>query len=222
MRTSSVLGLVVCLVVQLVDLPGSGAAKADLVLRFGQADYVVAPGQGIDVPVYLSESGTTILATEGLNSAGLVLSFNLPPRVNDPAQVTLITPNPGVNDIDDFVWTSINPATGSTTGTAELLFSIVLSNVLFPSSDPSSILLGTFHFTAGAIPGEVTNLSVGIAPGGPQFLSGTGQELDPMIAAGDSSVRTLAVPEPRSIILLGSSAFCFAVYAWRRRRMVKT
>src|SRR5262245_30902366 len=53
-------------------------ARAELVLGFGQPGYVAGACQGMDVSVFLTESGTSILATEGLNSAGLVVSFNLP------------------------------------------------------------------------------------------------------------------------------------------------
>ena len=176
----------------------SGSAQAGFILGFGQANYQVGPGQGIDVPVYLTESGTDILATAGLNSAGLVVSFNLPPMVSDPAQVTTITPNPGVNDVNDFISTSITPATGSTIGTAELMFSIVLSDVLKPPPGSSSVLLGTFHFVAGSVPDQVTNLSTGIVSGGPQFLSGTGQQLDSMITTSTASIATQPYPSRRA------------------------
>jgi hypothetical protein len=223
MRNNPSFGPVVSLTAYLVLTLGSGAAKAGLILGFGQAGYTAAPGQGIDVPVYLHESGTSVLATEGLNSAGIVISFNVPPTAIDPARVTLITPNPGVNDADDFLSTSISPASGSTAGSAELLFSIVLSDVLFPTPGSSSILLGTYHFTAGATPGQVTNLSVGIAPGGPQFFSGAGQELDSMITAGNASisVQAQAVPEPSCLTLLASSMFCLAGYTWFGRKIQK-
>ena len=170
------------------------------------------------MPVYLTESATTILATDGLNSAGLFVSFNLPARVSAPAQVTAITVNPGVNDADDFLSTAINPATGSTTGTAELMFSIVLSDVLKPPAGSSSILVGTFRFVAGAVPGQVTNLSTGVLPGGPQFLSGTGQELDSMITTGTASIAVQSVPEPSGIVLLGTGILGMVGYAWRSRR----
>jgi hypothetical protein len=198
-----------------------GTARAGLVLGFGASQYSVAPGQGIDVPVFLTESGTTILATDGLNSAGLFVSFNLPARVSAPAQVTAIAVNPGVNDLDDFLSTSISPATGSTTGTAELMFSIVLSDVLKPPIGSTSILLGTFHFVAGSIPGQVTNLSTGVLPGGPQFLSGTGQNLDSMITTGTTAITVQgvsSVPEPSGLVLLGTGLLGLLGHAWRSRR----
>jgi hypothetical protein len=196
----------------------SGTARADFVLGFGQTNYSVDPSQGIDVPVFLTETGTTILTTDGLNSVGLVVSFNLPILVSDPAQVTLITPNPGVNDIDDFLSTTINPATGSTTGTAELMFSIVLSDVLKPEAGSSSILVGTFHFVAGSVLGEVTNLSTGILPGGSQFLSGTGQELDSMITTGTASISVRSVPEPSGMVLMGAGILSLGGYVFVRRK----
>ena len=197
----------------------SSSAQAGFILGFGQTNYQVGPGQGIDVPVYLTESSTDILATAGLNSAGLVVSFNLPPMVSDPAQVTTITPNPGVNDVNDFISTSITPATGSTIGTAELMFSIVLSDVLKPPPGSSSVLLGTFHFVAGSVPDQVTNLSTGIVSDGPQFLSGTGQNLDSMITTSTATI-TAAVPEPSGIVLVlvGTGILSVIGYACRLRR----
>jgi hypothetical protein len=197
----------------------SGSSRADFVLGFGQTNYLVGPGQGVDVSVFLSESGTNILATDGLNSAGLVVSFNLPPMVSNPAQVTSITPNPGVNDVDDFVTSSINPATASAAGTAELLFSVVLSDVLKPPPGSSSVLLGAFHFDAGSVPGQVTSLTVAIAPGGSQFLSGTGQALDSMITTGTATITTLPVPEPSSgVFLVEAAALGLLCLAGDRRR----
>jgi hypothetical protein len=187
--------------------PAAGPARADLVLSFDQSSYLVDASQEFDVSVYLTESGTNILATDGLASAGVVVSFNLPATASDPAQATLITPNAGVSDTDDLVSTSITPATSSQAGTAQLLFSIFLSDNLFPPSGSSSILIGTFRFAAGAVPGETTNLSVAIAGGGPQFFSGTGQELDGQITTTTASITvrgSTAVPEPHSLLLLAS------------------
>jgi hypothetical protein len=197
------------------------AARAGLLLEFGASNYSAAPGQGIEVPVFLTESGTTILATDGLNGAGLFISFNLPARVSAPAQVTAITVNPGVNDLDDFLFTSISPATGSTTGSAELMFSIVLSDVLKPPVGSSSIRLGTFHFDAGLVPGQVTNLSTGIPTGGPQFLSGTGQNLDSMITTSTATITVqgvTSVPEPSGIVLSGTGFLGLIGYLCRPRR----
>jgi hypothetical protein len=199
-------------------------ARADLVLSFDQSSYLVDPSQAFDVSVYLTESGTDVLATDGLASAGIVVSFNLPAMASDPAQVTQIAQNPGVSDTDDLVSTSILPATSSQVGAAQLLFSIFLSDVLFPPSGSSSILIGTFRFVAGAVPGETTNLSVAIADGGPQFFSGTNQELDDLITTTTASITvrgSTAVPEPQAILLLASGLVPVGVLArrtWRSSR----
>jgi len=196
-----------------------GPARADLVLTFDQSNYLVDANQGFDVSVYLTESGTNILATDGLSSAGIVVSFNVPAMVSDPAQVVQITQNPGVSETDDFVSTTITPATSSQAGTAQLMFSIFLSDVLFPPSGSSSILIGTFRFAAGAVPGETTNLSVAIAGGGAQFFSGTNQDLDDLITTTTASVTVRGggvVPEPHAILLL-SSGLVPAVFLVRRK-----
>jgi hypothetical protein len=167
-RTRASRSLSIAILVVLGVAPSQ--ANSAFILTSGQPVYQVEAGGALDIPVYLTESVTNILATDGLSSAGLVLSFNLAPHASDPAQATLITPNPGMSEENDFIFTSIIPATIATPGAAELLFSLVLSDVLKPEIGSSSILLGTFHFVAGAIPGQVTNLALTISPGGLHLL----------------------------------------------------
>lgn len=201
-------------------LGATSPAQGGLVLNFGQANYTVNPGQGVDVPVYLTETGTDILATDGLNGAGLVVRFNLAPQVDHPAQVSGIALNPGVNDLDDFLFTSVTPATGTQVGSAELMFSIVLSNVLKPPAGSSELLLGTFHFVAGSVAGQTTSLSVEILPGGPQFYSGSGLTLDGMISTSQATITTTAVqsvPEPPGLVLALTGVLGVVAYVGKGR-----
>ena len=82
------------------------------------------------------------------------------------------------------------------------MFSIFLSDVLKPPPGSSSVLLGSFRFDAGAVADQVTNLSTGTVSDGPQFLSGTSQNLDSMIATSTATITV--VSEPSGIVLLGT------------------
>jgi hypothetical protein len=208
------------LLVLAVILPlGPTPARAELTLGFGQPAYAAAPGGGLDLAVYLTETDTTILVDEGLNGAGLIVSFNLTPYASDPAQVVSIGPNPGLNDSGDFILSSITPADGASAGSAELLFSVLLSDILFPPAGSSSILLGVFHVVAGTTPGETTLLSVDVLPGGSQFITGAGTILDTDITGGSASIIVVAtaVPEPSSLLLAAASIVLGVCLARRAR-----
>lgn len=99
-----------------------------------------------------------------------------------------------------------------------IVFRASLSDVLKPPPGSSSVLLGSFHLVAGSVPDQVTNLSTGIVSGGPQFLSGTGQNLDSMITTGTATITTQNVPGPSGIVLLGTGILSVIGYACRLRR----
>ena len=63
-------------------------ARAGFILAFDNPHVAVNPGEVFDIRVSLVETGgTTVLNNEGLDGAGVTLSFNLSPMVSDPAQV---------------------------------------------------------------------------------------------------------------------------------------
>ena len=160
---------VASLAAALVVIPGaSGTARAGYVLGFSQAVYTANVNQIVNVPVYLTETdAANILNTQGLNGGGLVLSYNVTPRATSPAEVTLISTNPGTDPILDIVVSTNVPATPSTTGIATLKFSQLLDPPL-SAGGTNRILVGTFQFMTGSVNPDVTNLSLGLRnPGQP-------------------------------------------------------
>lgn len=186
----------------------ASSARADLVLQFGQSNYDVAAGGLVKVDVYLTETGTDLLAANGLIGAGLLVNFNESPFAADPAQVTDVSPNPGVNPGPpdfDFLITSISPAGAGVAGVAELDWGLTV-NTFFPPAGESSLLIGTFTFAAGSIVGDVTHLSTGLS--GLKFVLGDGTDIDDTFGISPSSATITAipsvigVPEPASLGLM--------------------
>ena len=194
----------------------SSQAQADIVYQFDATNYSVAPGATVDVEVFIVQTGNTTndpvdLSTDGLESAAVRVFFDGNPPT-DRAEVLStgnITFNPqfgdsalqesdvmpgisaGLADSIDFV---ANPVTGT------------------------NILVGTFTFTAGLVPGEVTNLRAtdfGVLDdtiaGDANFTS-----LDDIIVDGVATITVTAIPEPGSMIFAGIGL----VIGLRRRRMV--
>ena len=131
-----------------------------------QPHYSVAPGQSVDVPVYLQEVVTapdsSLLAAEGgLGSAG-VLVQRTGSSGSDPAIITGAFAN---DAFDDFLGLTISVA-DSEAQIVEMrdLFqsSGVLVDETFPGSGIRRIPLGTFTITGGAAVGEVTTFHVGV------------------------------------------------------------
>ena len=203
-------------------------ARASYVISFGSTTpTTIAVGQGFDVQVFLAENppdGT--LAANGLDGAGLVLTFNTTPAAGSPAQVTSITVNPNVDPSNDIVSTGITPASSGSAGTATLKFGLISSPALRPASGSSQILLGTFHLVAGNTVGQVINLGTMVAPtmpgqSGGQFVDGNGTSLDGQTSGSTATVTVVsaAVPEPSSIALAGLGAI--GLVAARRRRRAR-
>ena len=195
----------------------SSQAQADIVYQFDATNYSVAPGATVDVEVFIVQTGNTTndpvdLSTDGLESAAVRVFFDGNPPT-DRAEVLStgnITFNPqfgdsalqesdvmpgisaGLADSIDFV---ANPVTGT------------------------NILVGTFTFTAGLVPGEVTNLRATDFGDFDDTIAGDANltALDDIIVDGVATITVTAIPEPGSMIFLAGIGL---VIGLRRRRMV--
>lgn len=83
------------------------------------------------------------------------------------------------------------------------------------------ILIGSFRFTAGTIPSQVTTIQAGDIPGAfEDWITGAGDVLDPIISSGKAGiqVRGAAVPEPSGLVGLTIGFVCAGGYGVARRR----
>jgi hypothetical protein len=191
--------------------------------QFDQSNYVVNAGGTVNVAVYLRESfgagDSTLLNAEGLFGGGVRVYFNEPPVPSDRAEVLAlgdILPNLAFDNtatVYDLV-----PATSagffSNVGVSPLPASAV--------SAPSyhQVLLGTFTFTAGLNPGEITRLRATDfdATLEDNITNATFTVLDSLIADGTATITVSgvhAVPEPATLIVW-SLLSCMGLAARRR------
>ena len=203
-------------VMTFIALFGASEAKADLIYEFDQSNYSVLPGATVDVSVFLTQTGATdVLTTEGLDSIGGKVFFNDPTLPTDPAVVLSesdITSNAAFDD-SGLEMTVLDPG-----------ISAGIEDSIGTSSSPvmgSSILLGTFRFTAGNVVGEVTNLrATDFDPtvGNDSIVSGTNfTGLDNLLGADATATITVsAVPEPGTATAL---VMGLVMLSQRRRRL---
>ena len=195
----------------------SSQAQADIVYQFDATNYSVAPGATVDVEVFIVQTGNTTndpvdLSTDGLESAAVRVFFDGNPPT-DRAEVLStgnITFNPQFGD-SALEQSDVMP--GISAGLADSI-----DFVANPVTG-TNILVGTFTFTAGLVPGEVTNLRAtdfGVLDdtiaGDANFTS-----LDDIIVDGVATITVTAIPEPGSMIFLAGIGL---VIGLRRRRMV--
>ena len=195
----------------------SSQAQADIVYQFDATNYSVAPGATVDVEVFIVQTGNTTndpvdLSTDGLESAAVRVFFDGNPPT-DRAEVLStgnITFNP---QFDDIALEQSDVMPGISAGLADSI-----DFVANPVTG-TNILVGTFTFTAGLVPGEVTNLRAtdfGVLDdtiaGDANFTS-----LDDIIVDGVATITVTAIPEPGSMIFLAGIGL---VIGLRRRRMV--
>jgi hypothetical protein len=191
---------------------------------FDQANYTANPGGTVDVRVLLQEVVTggdrSRLANDGLVGAGVRVRFDLAPLPSRPAGIANsadILPNLAAFD-DPF-----GPAKDLALGSyAEFIEAVdVTSPAVRATSiapDTFRVLLGSFRLTAGTLPGDVTAIRAMDVPTTSDTITGAGFELDPLIRAGDATIRVTAVPEPGSIVLFGMGLASLLAYSRRPKQ----
>jgi hypothetical protein len=206
----------ICLFAVLVFFPSM--TRAGVMYAFEHTNYTVAAGGTVDIKVYLEQTGgETILTDFGIIGASVNVLFNEVPGPLDPAEV--------LNDFD------ISPSTAFDDPVLTEVFhdpgvSAGLVGVVDIGSAPltgSSIYLGTFTFTAGAIDGEVTMLrATDLSLLFEDTVAFDGTELDGLIGDGFSqiTVTSAAVPEPASSAVAG--AMVLVGWCVRKRRHRRT
>ena len=198
----------------------SRPATADIIYAFDQSNYEVAPNGTVDVSVFLRQiapsAGDPVdLGGDGIVSGGVRVFFNDTPP-SDRAEVlalTDISPNPLFDEA--FLGADFDLDPGVSAG-----FVDSVDDVFSPLTG-SSILLGTFRFTAGSIAGEVTNLLATDFSGFDETVGGdlAFTSLDNFIGQGTATITVAAaVPEPSTFLML---AGIFVIGLGYRRRSAK-
>jgi hypothetical protein len=166
-------------------------ALADIMLEFDASEYDVAPGDTVSVAVYLHQTpgGSQIGAGNELLAASIRVEFDNPPVPSDPAFVASVLDITG-SALFDASSASVTPGQYADLALTSLLGVNVDSN--------GDIALGTFVFTAGMFPGEVTHISVSELPTGANFITAGGDILTP--TGSDATINV--VPEPSSLTLV--------------------
>jgi hypothetical protein len=200
-----------------------GTARADFMYQFAfdQANYNVAPGGTVDVQVFLQETvsggSTSRLSSDGLISAGVKVRFD-ESAPSDPAKI-LATADMSFNPAFNSTVLDLRTLSAGTSG--QLTEAVGLgSPAVHATGGPTtfSVLVGTYHFTAGSTAGQVTHLRATL-PSLASNVTGTGLRLDPLIGDGSATITTGAqvVPEPSSLVLLAIGVLSTCCFTWRRR-----
>lgn len=207
------------LAIMLVFFIGGGTHEAFAAVvnayefAFGQDAYVVAPGATMAVPVYFQETvgsqDTSVLAPGG---AGLITAavqvVGDPLLPTQPAQVRSLSdiiPNPAF-DV---------PAPSLSLNAAKLSLGALEGSTVVGEEYTNGVyrlLLGTFTFTAGDVPGEVTTIrATSFDPTFTNIVDGNMHALDGT-PVGETRATIRVVPEPSTIVLATAALLAWA--AW--------
>jgi prepilin-type N-terminal cleavage/methylation domain-containing protein len=186
---------------------GVAAAAGPLyAFAFAQANYLAAPGGTVDVPVYLKEtvgSGTSRLDSNGVGmfGAGVVLSFDNPSSTRAKVLTTAdISPNAAFNDTASGK-KAVTVATATLSEVTDFSVFVHADNPT-PGLGQYLMTIGTFEFTVGSTPGEVTTILTGQNPLGDVNITGDIEALDGVITNASMTITT--VPEPSVLVLLAT------------------
>jgi hypothetical protein len=206
---------------------GAAAAAPVSSFAFGQTNYWAAPGGKVNVPVYwqetVGEGETSVLdlaSAVGMFGQGVQVRWDNPVMPSQPATVVStadIVYNP---DFDD-VGSMHRSVTASYAQLSEVTGfpSFGYGNEVSPGAWRQ--LIGTFSFTAGSVPGEVTHLSATryAGPLGTEdyIIDANGTAYDSETGMATATI-TVTTPEPGSLALLTLGLSILLAYALRRSK----
>jgi hypothetical protein len=202
----------------LVALGGRALAGPQYQYVFNQPNYTVAPGGAVAVTVSILETlnpqtDASLLApgTDGLIGGGLLVQVAAP-LPTSPAKVTSPSAIQG-NSAFGVIQLPQLPAPGvaNSAGLLELASNPVFGTITSLTATSETVLLplGTFTFTAGNLPGEVSDLEAmnttidGVTTSA-NNVTASGIVLDPLLQTGSATITVLgaAVPEPSGAALV--------------------
>jgi hypothetical protein len=195
-------------------------AYADYMYVFDQSNYSVIPGGKVDVNVFLQETGntTTVLRDVGLIGAGVQVRFDDPPQPSTPAEVLTnadVINNPQFEE----VWNATSKAhpTLSYADLSLATFGTVFGLEIPLGSGTYRVALGTFTFTAGTVPGEVTHIRATDFSADSDTIAADANYtvLDSLIADGTATIIT--VPEPSALVLGVVAGLALVARCWNPR-----
>jgi hypothetical protein len=209
---------------------GVATAEPTYEFAFDSDNYLVAPGGTVDITVYLKETvneGPSVLNSDGVGIFGAGARLNFDGTSPTRAKVlydTNITPNPVFTNISDpgIVIKSVTDTTAQLIATMGLI-SLDVAHADDPTLGMAEYLMtiGTFKFTAGSVPGEVTSVYTS------RVLNEGDEEIDAMITGdiialdsvvGQSGFTITTIPEPSTLLLSGMAAVAIFAFRCRRRR----
>lgn len=218
------------------NLAGSALAASTFQYVFGAPEYTVGVGEQVTVPVYLLEivnSESSILATEGIGTIGVRLSYDSSTTATRPATIADdadITPGDHFSDeLDDFFTTYVGTAVSDegpgaanpVAGISAIAWSPVYGD--FITESRYSVLIGEFTFTAGDVVGETTVIKASdlFTDRYDTTTYDYGTPLDAGIWSTTTTIVT-AVPEPGTWAgLAGMGLMAGAYWRWKSRARAK-
>jgi hypothetical protein len=176
---------------------------------FGRSNYRVVPGGNVAVSVFLMETfdpnvATSLLApgTDGLVSGGVVIQADHPAPTH-PAHVRTTSAIAGNPAFDFAIIPQLPvPSLANSVGIVELSSTSVFGEEGSRSATCVTVMLslGTFTFTGGAVPGEVTSLTAMKTEINPRLpgetvVTASGRLLDEFLQPGRATITV----EPREM-----------------------